>query len=304
MALGQAVYTVTCHACHKGDGRGMMGQTPPLADSEWVNGDPQHLVRIAMHGLGGPVKVNGQEWNLTMPGLGHSPVMNDDRLAGVLTYIRRAWGNYGEAIDPEVVANIRASSGGRTALWTVDELLHSENASPARLTEKVDPMERYRPGLASGDKQRGRELFHRNLKVRCIACHKINDMGGGFVGPDLSDVGARLETDKLLESLVDPSAKIAKGFDTLVVITTTGKIVSGTLAKEDAATIVVAPPEGGQETIVKDQIEERIVSPISSMPPMGEVFSPEEVADLVAYLASLHTTPKTDAASPSPTAQP
>jgi len=304
MALGQAVYNVTCQACHKSDGLGMAGQTPPLADSEWVNGDPEHLVRIALHGLGGPVKVNGQEWNLTMPGLGHSPVMNDERLAGLLTYIRRAWRNYGEAVDPELVAKIRASSGGRTALWSVEELLHSDDAALAQPAEKVDPLKRFRPILAQGDKDRGRELFHRNIKVRCIACHKINGAGGGFVGPDLSDVGARLENEQLLESLIDPSAKISKGFETLMIITDSGRIVSGTLAHEDPEKITVAPPDGGQVTIDKDEIEERVDSPVSSMPPMGESFTPEEIADLVAYVASLRSAPKTETASPSPKTQP
>jgi putative heme-binding domain-containing protein len=304
IVLGEAVYNITCHACHKQDGRGMAGQAPPLADSDWVNGDPQHLVRIALHGLRGPIKVNGKEWNLTMPGLGQSPVMNDERLAGVLTYVRRAWGNYGEAVDPEFVAKIRESAPGRTALWTVEELLHPESASPAKPAEKIDPLARFLPGLAGGDAERGRELFHRNLKVRCNACHKVNEMGGGFVGPDLSDVGARNKPEYLLESLIDPSAKISKGFNTLVIITSDGQIVSGTLASEDEESIVIAPPNGGTVTVAKSKIEERVLSPISSMPPMGEAFTTEEVADLVAYLSSLKTAPRKEAAPTSAEDQP
>ena len=51
LALGEAVYNVTCIACHKEDGRGQSGQAPPLVDSEWVNGPHDRLARIVLHGI-------------------------------------------------------------------------------------------------------------------------------------------------------------------------------------------------------------------------------------------------------------
>lgn len=92
LVIGQEVYNATCYSCHKADGRGYPGLAPSFVESEWVNGSPEHLIRIVLHGLQGPVKVNGEEWNLQMPGLGDSPVLNDERMASVLTYARRAWG--------------------------------------------------------------------------------------------------------------------------------------------------------------------------------------------------------------------
>jgi putative heme-binding domain-containing protein len=233
------------------------------------------------------VNVKGQEWNLKMPGLGESPIMSDERLAGVLTYVRQNWGNYGDAVEPELVASIRKTTQGRAMPWTVDELLHPESATPSAPKKPTDPLAAFRPVLAQGDVERGRELFHRNRAVRCNACHKIGETGGGFVGPDLTDVGSRTTTEQLLESLIDPSAKIAKGFDTLVVITDGGELISGTFVSEDDKELVVAPPTGGTATIPASEISERVLSPISSMPPMGETFTAEEIADLVAYLASL-----------------
>jgi quinoprotein glucose dehydrogenase len=91
----------------------------------------------------------------------------------------------------------------------------------------------------------------------------------------------------LLESLIEPSAKIAKGYETMVIITGTGRLVSGTLVEDDGNKIVVAPPAGGKITIAADDIEEKMLSPISSMPPMGNTFTAVEIADLVAYLKSL-----------------
>jgi putative heme-binding domain-containing protein len=284
--LGEAVYNVTCYSCHKGNGLGQLGQAPPLADSDWVNGPPDRLVRVALHGLTGPITVNDEKWDLKMPGLGGSPVLNDERLAGVLTYIRRAWGNYSAPVEAEFVAQVRAASASRSRPWTVDDLEHPEREASPSVVE-ADPLAPYRPLLAGGSAERGRVLFHQNREVRCNACHKVGESGGGFVGPDLTEVGKRADREHLLEALVAPSAKTAKGFETLVVVTTDGAIVSGTFVADDGKSLTIAPPTGGQATIPLGMIEERITSPVSSMPPMGKAFSPEQIADLVAYLKSL-----------------
>jgi putative heme-binding domain-containing protein len=141
--------------------------------------------------------------------------------------------------------------------------------------------------LGSGDAEKGRFLFHSNRAVRCNACHTVGNLGGGFVGPDLTEVGKRADREYLLESLIDPSARIAKGFETLVVVTDDGRIVSGTFVSEDHGTLVVAPPAGGKVEIAVERVAERVQSPISSMPPMGNTFTPQQIADLVAYLESL-----------------
>lgn len=84
-----------------------------------------------------------------------------------------------------------------------------------------------------------------------------------------------------------PSAKIAEGFETLVVLTTDGHIVSGTLAGGDGQTLMLAPPAGGTVEIAAADIEERLQSAVSSMPPVGETFTPQQIVDLVAYLETL-----------------
>ncbi len=285
--MGEAVYNATCYACHKSDGRGQPGQVPPLADSDWVNGKPDRLVRIVLHGLHGPIEVNGQKWNLSMPALGQSPLLNDDRLAGLLTYIRRDWDNYGDPVAPELVASIRQATAGRAAPWSAEELLNPQNAAAYPQASPTDPLDPYRESLAAGNAERGQKLFHTNLKVRCSACHKVGRLGGGFVGPDLSEVGKRLLPEQLLESLIVPSAKIAKGYETLVVITDSGLIHSGIVTSENDREIVLALPKGGTATLLLDEIEERIPAAVSTMPQMANSFTVEEIADLVAYLVSL-----------------
>ncbi len=298
-ALGQAIFAVTCHACHHHNGQGQAGKAPPLVESDWVNGPPERLVRIALQGVAGPIKVGGQDWNLAMPGLGQSSVFSDQRMAAVLTYVRRAWGNWGDPIQPDFVAEVRQRTAGRTQMWTAAELINPDEGQPTPPTDidspvtPYDPMVKYRDALDGGDAERGRVLFHSNLQLRCPACHIIGQTGGGFVGPELSDVGLRAERPYLLESLVKPSAKIVEGFETIVIVTSDGKNVSGTLIKEDDEQIVIAPPTGGKLTVAVPDIEARFASPVSSMPPVAELFTPEQISDLIEYLSTLkEPTPK------------
>ncbi|MEQ1861062.1 MAG: c-type cytochrome [Chthoniobacteraceae bacterium] len=120
VAEGQQIYAQVCAACHQPHGGGNAGVAPPLAGSDWVTGPPERLVRVVLHGLYGPVQVNGQTWNLHMPGLGAG--FDDERVAGVLSYIRRAWGNAAPPVEPSLVADVRADSATRTFPWRVEEL--------------------------------------------------------------------------------------------------------------------------------------------------------------------------------------
>lgn len=281
---GEAIYAVTCYACHKGNGLGQPGQAPPLADSEWVNGSPEVLIKIALHGLRGPVQVSGVDWNLQMPGLGGSGVMTDARMAATLTFVRRAWDNYGTPIELEQVAAVRRATAGRAAPWTVEELLDPNLVRPEAAG---DPLVAYRSVLAQGDAERGRFLFHSNRDIRCIACHTVHGSGGGFVGPDLSGVALRADREQLLESLIEPSRTIAKGYETVVAETDDGRIVSGTFVAERDGCLVLAPPAGGEVNVPLDSITDRVTSSVSSMPPMGQAFTPAQIADLIAYLQTL-----------------
>ena len=118
--VGRTVYSTLCTACHQPTGTGMEGLAPALVDSDWVLGNADILPRIIIHGLSGPIKVNGQAWSLEMPPLG--PALSDEQIAGVLTYIRREWEHNGSPISTEAVAKIRAQHKARTTAWSEVEL--------------------------------------------------------------------------------------------------------------------------------------------------------------------------------------
>jgi cytochrome c len=120
--LGESVYKQTCIACHQPTGQGIPGAFPPLAGSEWVTDlDPTRMIRIVLHGLEGPIRVRGVQYPGTaMPP--HRDLLDDRKLAAVVTFARHAWGNNAPAVDPEAVARERRSHASRTKPWTEAEL--------------------------------------------------------------------------------------------------------------------------------------------------------------------------------------
>jgi mono/diheme cytochrome c family protein/glucose/arabinose dehydrogenase len=139
---GSETYTRACAACHQADGGGLPNVAPRLRGSEWVDGPADRLIRIVLHGLYGPIQVDGQEWNLHMPGLGGA--LDDEEIAGVLTYVRRAWGNSAAAVRPGEVTTTRIQTASRTMAWTAKEL-RSDASEPA-----VDPQRLIQPAADGG----------------------------------------------------------------------------------------------------------------------------------------------------------
>jgi mono/diheme cytochrome c family protein len=117
---GAAVFNGHCAACHQANGRGLPGVFPPLAGSEFANGDSARLVRLVLHGLTGPVTVAGATFNGAMPAW--QDQLTDAQIAAVLTYVRSSFGNASPAVSAALVDSERKATAGRTTPWTVEEL--------------------------------------------------------------------------------------------------------------------------------------------------------------------------------------
>ena len=111
-----------CVTCHQATGMGVPNAFPPLAGSEYVNGSVDRMVAIIIHGLQGPITVNGAAYNSAMMPYGTNVPMTDDQVATVSTYIRSSWGNTGGAVTAADVARVRAATASRATPWTVAEL--------------------------------------------------------------------------------------------------------------------------------------------------------------------------------------
>ncbi len=65
--------------------------------------------------------------------------------------------------------------------------------------------------VAVGDIERGKKIFMTHPIAACTRCHVVSGVGGP-IGPALDTIATRKGEDYILESLVDPGAAIAEGF--------------------------------------------------------------------------------------------
>jgi len=133
----------------------------------------------------------------------------------------------------------------RAAINTSDPFLNDSITLLGRI-HKVTGVGTDEVKVSAGDAKRGEDLFHNNPVAACASCHMVNGKGGD-VGPILDGIAIRGDPAYILESLTEPNATMAKGYETLE---------------------------------------------ISPMPPLGILLKEQEVADILAYLATLKTPPK------------
>ncbi|MEC9475530.1 MAG: c-type cytochrome [Planctomycetota bacterium] len=119
---GAAAFASSCALCHGAAGRGQPGLGPSLIDSPWLLGEESVPIRLVLDGLTGPVEVDGEIWDITMPGHRESPLLDDEGIAALLTWSRRQWGHTADPIDPKTVTELRRLTSGRTLPWTVETL--------------------------------------------------------------------------------------------------------------------------------------------------------------------------------------
>ncbi|EDY84266.1 putative membrane-bound dehydrogenase domain protein [Verrucomicrobiia bacterium DG1235] len=123
--LGSEIYSREghCATCHQPDGKGLpAAQFPPLAGTSWVNGNPSRLIDLTLHGLMGPIDVNGQHYPGHVPMTQFANVLTDQEIAAVLTYVRNAFGNQSSPVSRGLVEQVRASSAEQTGFWSADAL--------------------------------------------------------------------------------------------------------------------------------------------------------------------------------------
>jgi nitrite reductase (NO-forming) len=104
VAAGKALFDGTCAACHQPTGEGLAGVFPPLAKSDYVATDPKRVPTVILHGLQGPVVVNGKDYNSLMPPMSQ---LTDDEVANLSTYVLNSWGNPGGRVTKAEAAAIR-----------------------------------------------------------------------------------------------------------------------------------------------------------------------------------------------------
>lgn len=139
---------------------------------------------------------------------------------------------------------------------------------------------------APGDAARGQELFWG--KGQCGNCHMVGAKGGRS-GPNLSRAGRQRSNSYLRTSIVDPSAEITPGYDTVAVVLRDGKKITGLERGLDNFTVQVVDLAGNFHSFDKSEVTSVKRETRSLMPGnYGKVLTAAEVDDIVSYLASLH----------------
>lgn len=123
----------------------------------------------------------------------------------------------------------------------------------------------------------------------CNRCHTISGKGAKF-GPDLTDISKRFRGTKLLQQMVKPSAEIHKDFQTQMLLTEDGRLLTGVVIEENDDQVRLLPnllKPDKIETIEKSSIESRRIAEVSSMPAgLLDTFTVDEVLDLLAFIQS------------------
>jgi quinoprotein glucose dehydrogenase len=141
-----------------------------------------------------------------------------------------------------------------------------------------------RGSVKAGDAARGRTVA--DGKGDCGRCHRVGAQGSR-VGPDLSDVGATRSAGSLLRSLTDPTSQMMPINRPVRAVTRAGKVINGRRLNEDTYTVQLIDDQEKLVSLTKSDLAEYTIVTVSPMPSYRDRLTPDEIADVVAYLLSL-----------------
>ncbi len=189
-----------------------------------------------------------------------------------------------------------------TLQWDLVRALRASPSEPLRL--RIAAMEAQLTATDSdallrmtqhgGDAARGRNLFVNHAAAQCLRCHKHGGVTGsahtntgGTAGPELTDIAKRHPNqlrNYIWRSLLDPKAEIAKGYETVTLALIDGRVVAGVVLEENPERIRLKQTDGQLIEIPTKEIDDRS-PPNSAMPSMRTTLTPEDLRDLVEFLA-------------------
>ena len=156
--------------------------------------------------------------------------------------------------------------------------------------QRLTRLDQLLPRLKEGRAERGRQLFFAE-KSKCATCHRVGEKGGR-IGPDLTTIGANRSPADLLESIVFPSATLVRDYQPYAILKTEGQTLTGLIVRDTGDEIWVQQPLGEPVRLARGQIDAIQPSTVSIMPSgLEKTLTEAELADVIAYLQSLKTTP-------------
>lgn len=140
-----------------------------------------------------------------------------------------------------------------------------------------------------GKANRGQVIFAG--KANCATCHRVGETGKD-IGPALTEIGSKLSRTGLYESILYPSAAISHNYESYVALTDEGTAVKGVLVSETDTTVTLKTDKAVLRELRRDELEDFQKMKTSLMPDgLHKLITPQEMADLVAYLSQLKKKP-------------
>ncbi len=190
----------------------------------------------------------------------------------------------GGKVDPALQHDLLEAARSRASVKDIAERLAKYQAG----LDPQDELAAYRDLLHGGSVMRGREVFWNKVEAQCQRCHKVAGQGAGVAGPDLAGIGKTAKRDELMESLILPSRKITKGYQSLIIDLENGDLINGILIKKEGRILHVGTIDGVVKVDERDIDRQR--QGLSPMPGnIHKLLKRGELRDLIEYLASLKT---------------
>src|SRR5579862_5689214 len=149
---------------------------------------------------------------------------------------------------------------------------------------------------STGSAARGKDLFYGD--ANCSLCHMVEGKGGRL-GPDLTAVGGSRTREAIIDSVRNPSRRLAWGlteatkefpqeYESVTAVTADGKEIKGVTLNEDNFSVQIMDSDERIHLLEKDKLRSFQKSRQSTMPPYGvSSLSDQELEDIVAFLVSV-----------------
>jgi len=152
------------------------------------------------------------------------------------------------------------------------------------------------PAQTVGNQGHGKELFYGD--ANCSLCHMV-DGKGGRLGPELTSVGGSRTRDAIIDSVRNPSGKLAWGltegtkefpqeYESVTVVTTDGKEIKGVTMNEDSFSVQIMDTSEQIHLLEKSKLRSFQKTRQSAMPKYGvDILKDKDLQDIVAYLVGV-----------------
>lgn len=177
-----------------------------------------------------------------------------------------------------LVLLVTVLGGNQIQAQTLNESLIQED--PAKLVLQAQE---------TGDIVRGAILFHQG-NINCAKCHRpVAEKDR--IGPDLSRLEPKFTNESIVESILQPSKVIRKGFETTSVVTNGGRVINGILMSQNDQQVVLRSGQTVDQltTILRTDIDEMLPGTKSNMPDglVNQLKNRQQFLDLLRYVIDI-----------------